>query len=314
MNNYRPISILTCFSKIIEKILYARLYKFLKKHNVIYENQYGYQSNVSTVQQCWMCCTSCYHNINESCYTALSFVDLRKAFDTVSHETLLIILSSYGIRGVAYGLIHSYLHNRQPFVSNNHSKSDLKLTHCGVPQGSSLGPLFFLVYINDLNFALKSQPRFFADDTCLIVEGLNPEQLQIKINSELQNLHQWCCVNKLSINPSKTNIIIIPPKQTNATIPHLHLTSNGSAINIVDSAKYLGVVIDNELIFKQHIKIMEGKVARSVGILSKLKHFFPQNIMLQLYYALVHPFLSYGIIIWGATYPTYIKRLKSLQN
>ena len=109
-------------------------------------------------------------------------------------------------------------------------------------------------------------------------------------------------------------VSIIPPKQTNATIPHLYGTSNGSAINIVDSAKYLGAVIDNELNFKQHIKIMEGKVARSVGILSKLKHFFPQNIMLQLYYALVHPFLSYGIIIWGATYPTYIKRLKSLQN
>ena len=177
-----------------------------------------------------------------------------------------------------------------------------------------LGPLFFLVYINNLNFALKSQPRLVADDTCLIVKGFNPEQLQIKINSELQNLHQWCCVYKLSINPSKTNIIIIPPEQTNAIIPHLHLTSNGSALNIVDSAQYLGVVIDNELSFKQHIKMTEGKVSRSVGVLSKLKHFFPQNIMLQLYYALVHPFLSYGIIVWGATYPTYIKRLKSLQN
>ena len=163
--------------------------------------------------------------------------------------------------------------------------------------------------MNDLNFALKSQPRLFADDICLIVKGLNPEQSQIKINSELQNLHQWCCVNKLSINPSKTNIIVIPLKQTNATISHLHLSSNGSAINIVDSAKYLGVVIDNELNFKQQFKIMEGKVALSVGILSKLKHFFSQNIMLQLYCALVHPFLSYGIIIWGATYPTYIKRL-----
>ena len=146
------------------------------------------------------------------------------------------------------------------------------------------------------------------------MKSLNPEQLQIKINSELQNLHQWCCVNKLSTNPSKTNIIIIPRKQTNATIPHLHLTSNGSEISIVDSAKYLKVVIDNEHNFKQHIKMIEGKVARSVGILSKLKHFFPQNIMLQLYNAVVHPFLSYGIIIWGATYPTYIERLKSLQN
>ena len=123
--------------------------------------------------------------------------------------------------------------------------------------------MFFLVYINDLNFALKSQPRLFADDTCLLVKGLNPEQLQIKINSELHNLHQWFCVNKLSINPSKTKIIIIPPQQTNATIPHLHLPSNESAINIVDSAKYLEVVIDNKLNFKQHIKIMEGKVAQS---------------------------------------------------
>ena len=232
----------------------------------------------------------------------------------MSHETLLIKLSNYGIRGLAYDLIHSYLHIRQQFVCNNQSKSDLKLTHCGVPQGSWLGPLFFLVYINDLNFVLKSQPRLFADDTCLIVKGLNPEQLQIKFNLELQNLYQWRCVNKLSINPSKTNIIIIPPEQTNATIPHLHLISNGSAINIVDSAEYLGVVIDNELHFKQHIKMTEGKVTRSVGILSKLKHFFPQNIMLQLYYALVHPFLYYGIIIWGATYPIYVKRLKSLQN
>ena len=162
------------------------------------------------------------------------------------HETLLLKLSSYSIRGVAYNLIHSYLHNRQQFVSNSQSKFDLKLIHCGVPQGSSLGPLFFLVHINDLNFALKSQPKLFVDDTCLIVKGLNPEQLQIKINSELQNLDQWCCVNKLSINPSKTNIIINPSKpleQTKATIPHLHETSNGSAINIVDTAQYLRVVI-----------------------------------------------------------------------
>ena len=104
----------------------------------------------------------------------------------MSHETLLRKLSNYGIRGVVYNLIHPYLHKRQQFVSNNQSKSDLKLTHCGVPQGSSLGLSFFLVYINDLNFALKSQPRLFTDDTCLIVKGLNPEHLQIKINSELQ--------------------------------------------------------------------------------------------------------------------------------
>ena len=146
------------------------------------------------------------------------------------------------------------------------------------------------------------------------MKGLNPEQLQIKIKTELQNLHQWCCINKLLINPTQTSIIIIYPKQTKAAISHLHSTSNGFPVNIVDCAKYSEALVDNELHFKQHIKMMQGKVARLVGILSKLKHFFPQNIMLQLYYALVHPFSSYGIVIWGATYPTYIKRLKSLQN
>ena len=124
--------------------------------------------------------TSCYDGINDSCYTALSFVDLRKAFDTVSHQTLLVKLSNYGVRGVAYNLIHSYLYNRQQFVSINQRRSDLKLVHCGVPQGSSLGPLFFLIYINDLNYALVSQPRLFADDTCLIVKDSNCEQLQQK--------------------------------------------------------------------------------------------------------------------------------------
>ena len=176
MNNYRPISILTCFSKIIEKILYARLYNFFKKHSVIYENQYGFQSNISTIHAMLDVVTSCYDGINDSCYTALSFVDLRKAFDTVSHQTLLVKLSNYGVRGVAYNLIHSYLYNRQQFVSINQRRPDLKLVHCGVPQGSSLGPLFFLIYINDLNYALVSPPRLFADDTCLIVKDSNCEQ------------------------------------------------------------------------------------------------------------------------------------------
>ena len=131
--------------------------------------------------------------------------------------------------------------------------------------------------------------------------------IQIKISSELQNLHQWCCVNKLLINPTKTNAIIIPPKQTKAPITRLLFINNGSAVNIVDSAQYLGVVIDNKLKFKQHIKMMQGKVARSVGILSNLKHFFTQNFMLQLYYALVNSFLSYAIIIWGALIPPILK-------
>ena len=242
----------------------------------------------------------------------LAFVDLRKAFDTVSHNILLTKSNNNGFRGVTHTLIRSYLDNRQQFVSINHSQSNLKPIKVGFPQGSSLCPMFFLIYINDLHNLLKSETRLFADDTCLLIKGSNSQQLEINLNAELQHLHLWCSVNKLSVYTAKTNIVIIPPKRIKAPISHLNLSSNGTPVNIVSSAKYLGVIIDNELNFHEQIKVMNGKGARSVGILNKLKQSLPQTVMLQLYYALVHALLMY--VIWGATYPTYLQKLKSLQN
>ena len=214
----------------------------------------------------------------------------------MSHNILLTKLNHYGIRGVAHTLIRSNLDNRQEFVSINQSQSNPKPIRVGVPQGSSLGPMFFLIYINDLHNSLESEPRLFADDPCLLVKGSNSEQLEINLNAELHHLHSWCRVNKLSVNPAKTNIAIIPPKRIKAPIFHSNLSSNGTPVNIVSSAKYLGVITDNELSFHEQIKLMEGKVARLVGILNNLKQ-TPQTVMLQLYYALAQPLLFYGIIV-----------------
>ena len=131
--------------------------------------------------------------------------------------------------------------------------------------------MFFLIYINDLHNSLESEPRLFADDTCLLVKGSNYEQLEINLNTaELHHLHLWCSVNKLSVNPAKTNIVIIPPKRIRTPIFHLNISSNGIPENIVSCTKYLGVIIDNELIFHEQIKVMEDKVARSVGILNQM--------------------------------------------
>ena len=247
MNNYLPISILTCFSKIIKKILFVRFSSFFKKHNVIYKNQYGFQSNISTSHAMLDVVTSSYNNIDDHFYTGLAFVDFKKAFDTVSHNNLLTKLNNYGIRGVAYTLIRSYLDNRQQFVSINQSQSNLKPIRVWVPQRSSLGPMFFLIYINDLHDSLESKPRLFADDTCLLVKGSNSEQLEINLNKELHHLHLWCTVNKLSVNPAKTNIVIIPPKRIKTPISQLNISCNGTPVNIVSCAKYLGVIIDNEI-------------------------------------------------------------------
>ena len=150
--------------------------------------------------------------------------------------------------------------------------------------------------------------------SAIISKGSNSEQLEINLNAKLHHLHLWCSVNKQSVNPAKTNIVIIPPKRIKAPISHLNLSSNGTPVNIVSNAKFLEVVIDNELNFHEQIKVMEGKIARSVGMQNKLKQTFPQIVMLQLYYALVHRLLLYGIIIWVATYFTYLLKLKSLQN
>ena len=117
------------------------------------------------------------------------------------------------------------------------------------------------LYINDLHNSLESKPRLFADDTCLLVKGSNFEQLEINLNAQLHNLHLWCNVNKLFVNPAKTNILIIPPKQIKAPISHLNLSSNGTPVNIVSCAKYVRVIIYNKLNFHEQIKVMEGKVA-----------------------------------------------------
>ena len=172
--NYRPISILTCFSKIIEKMIYNRLMTFFFKHKVIYPHRFGFQSKIFTshVMLDWV--TDAYDNIDLNLHTGFVFIDLKKAFNTVCHKIFLNKLAHYGIRGVAFKLLSSYLTYRKQFVNFNRLYSELKNIKYGVPQGSSLGPLLFLIYVNDLQNAVDCTFRLFADDICLIFQASNP--------------------------------------------------------------------------------------------------------------------------------------------
>jgi len=170
-----------------------------------------------------------------------------------------------------------------------------------VPQGSSLGPLFFLIYVNDITNALNCKSILFADDTCLVVKASNPQDLQNKINKELENLTDWCSANKLTINPSKSNVLIIPPKLKRKSELQLNVNISGTPVNIVKNVTYLGVIIDDELIFKSHLNLLEIKVARTVDKLSNVRNLFPQTTLKLLYNVLVHPMLHYGEIICEAT-------------
>lgn len=203
--------------------------------------------------------------------------------------------------------------NRKQYVTINQETSTQQTVEYGVPQGSTLRPFLFLLYINDLPNSISSVPRLFADDTCLIVKDADLDCLEYKLNSELDGVKTWINANTLTINASKSNLLIIPPK-AGKHLKEINVFYNNTKIIAVDSAKYLGILIDKHLSFEPHINALWAKLSRSVGIMSKLKHLLPSKTLLQLYYTMVHPRLLYGLVVWGSTYKSYINKLGILQN
>ena len=210
-NNYRPISILTCFSKILERLLYNRLQQFLKKHSVIHKSQYRFQKSILTEYAVLDIVSNAFENINQNLLTGLIFLDLHKAFDTVSHSLVLSKLDHYGMRGSANQLIKFFL-NRRQYVLVNGTNSDTKLITNGVAQGSTLGPILFFLYINYLYNSTNCLPRLLADDSCLVLHSPDPNDLKHIMNNELRNVDEWCRANKLSLNSSKSNFLVILPR------------------------------------------------------------------------------------------------------
>ena len=266
LTNYRPISILTCFSKIIEKLIHKRLSSFFDKHSILAKTQYGFQAGKLTSHAILDVLTTAYEHINNDEYTGLILLDFKKAFDTVSHSILLYRLEHYRIRGVANKLLKLFLSDRSQFVSHHNSSSNTLINRFGVPQGSNLGPLLFLIYINAIPHALNSNPRLFADDTCLNINAVTPAMLNEKMNLELTTVHKWTTANKITVNPQKSHCLIIPPKK-NHRISNISIYFNDSVIKINDTVKYLGITIDNKLNFEEHINALATKIFRSLGVL-----------------------------------------------
>ena len=209
LSNYRPVSVLNGFSKIFEKIIYARITDYVCKNEIINPSQFGFRSGHST----YMALLNLYDKVSEAIdnneYCIGVFIDLSKAFDTIKHDILLKKLELYGIRGIANDLIKNYLFNRQQFVRFNNSQSSLKNAYCGVPQGSILGPLLFLLYINDITYCCKYLKFIlFADDTNLLYSNPDFNQLINITNSELDILSDWFRANMLSLNVAKTNYML----------------------------------------------------------------------------------------------------------
>lgn len=268
-SNYRPISLLSVFDKILEKLIYKRLMSFLKSHNVLYKYQFGFRSNHSTSLALVDVIDELYKQLDANNYVCGIFFDLQKAFDTVNHEILLDKLRYYGIRGTAFNWIKNYLSNRFQFVSIGNVQSKLSLITCGVPQGSVLGPLLFLLYVNDIcNAVVDHRIKLFADDTNLFISGKSITHLVQKTNEELAKLNDWFLANKLSLNIDKTFYSLYSPNKTvNLRAEYgLDIIIEDKKITQVKTSKYLGLFLDEKLSWIDHIQFVKEKLLKFIGL------------------------------------------------
>ena len=241
------------------------------------------------------------------------FLDFSKAFDTVDHDILLKKLCHYGIRDTGLKWFQSYLSERKQYVTYNDTKSSIKSLRCGVPQGSILGPLLFVIYINDLvSVCQHTMPILFADDTNLFINGDNLLQMVQTLNAELDNISNWLKANKLSLNVKNPHYMILTSNRTPK--PDHVIKIEGHKLDEVQNAKFLGVYLDNKISWKHHIDYISGKVSRAIGMIVKARKFVTCESLKTLYYSFVYPLLIYCNHVWGKACPTSLKKLILLQK
>ncbi len=310
-NNYRPISLLSTFNKLLEKIVYKRLYGFLNNNNILNDYQFGFRKGHSTI----LAITEIVDNIRNEVDNGNSvigiYVDLSKAFDCVNHDILLNKLKYYGVRGHALDWFSSYLSSRSQVTYVNGTPSYSAKVRMGVPQGSVLGPLLFLIYINDINRVSENALiRLFADDTNIFVCHKYVETAKVIAEDTLVKLVKWFSANHLTINMEKTSFNVYSNKKHN--VEELIFSGNKVCRSVV--SRYLGILLDEGLTWSNHIEDVCNKLMKLTYVFRSLARFIDKSMACQLYYAYVYPYITYGIEMYGTACKKYISKLQIMQN
>ena len=313
LNNHRPISLLSTISKIYEKIVHKRLYSFFNP--MFYNRQFGFRNKHSTIQAIMEMNSDVLESLDNKQKTIATFLDLSKAFDTIDHKILLTKLKHYGIRGNPLNWFKSYLNQRTQYVSYKNNCSSKTTVTYGIPQGSVLGPLLFIIYTNDLPSCLKnSKTILFADDTTIYSTAPHLNQAYVNLNTDLNSLADWFKANKLSLNVNKTVYMVFSNNHADHDNHQFELKIGPERITRVTETRFLGIILDNKLKWNHHIKHVKTKLSSSLYAIRMAKNILASHQLKTVYNSLFQPYIDYGIILWGTATKKVIHPIQILQK
>jgi hypothetical protein len=317
ISNYRPISILPTLSKVFERAAVDQLTKYLEENKLLCKNQHAYRKSHSTITCLVELLNHIYQLLDRKLFSAIVSMDLSKAFDSINHKLLLKKLATFGLAKSSISWIKSYLTNRKQTTKFKRYKSKEETVLSGIPQGSILGPLLFLVFSNDLAEVFTEETKMvaYADDSQLVVNAKNMTELKIKIERVIQIAQNWYVNNSMENNLGKTEILVFNRGRNTQNL-QITIYHDDEKITIKSKQfiKVLGVIIDSKLNWTNQIKAVKNKAMNTTRNIHRINHLLPLEVRTNLYHAVISPLFNYADIVWGGCTKQDSKSLQRIQN